>query len=257
MELTIENLSSAKFRGPVAFYDGRGGMARQDFECVDEPRFGYFWRRETRKDKGRQAYMVDGKEVTDLAEACKLLAHPPASDSPAETMRRSMEEFHASPKLNYGATRALSEARCNADAGPFGMVRAWMHRAENAWHRGMNAFSDSERKAGREFPSWVYDGKNAAHESSRAMYLFAADREKDTGLKCSLGITCRECPIFNQIEKSMTEARTQGPFAQAIEDSDIDAAKFWTCMSHILTTQDHRVIDGTFLSTKDDRSNPY
>lgn len=151
-ELTPEALGKALFRGPVAFYDGAKGMARQDFECVAEPRFGYFWRRENRKDRGRQAYMVDGKEVADLAEACRLLAAPADPDSPRERMRRDSGEFHASPRLNYSATRALSEARCNADGGPFGMMRAWLHRAGNAYHQGINAFADAERQAGREWP---------------------------------------------------------------------------------------------------------
>jgi hypothetical protein len=69
LDLSENGLKAAKFKGPVRFIDGRGGMARQDYQCVDEPRFGYFWQRNDRKDKGRQAYMVDGVEVADLAEA--------------------------------------------------------------------------------------------------------------------------------------------------------------------------------------------
>jgi hypothetical protein len=148
LELTIEALKAAEFRGPVKFYDGRGGMARQDFECVAEPRFGYFWQRESRKDKGRQAYMVDGREVASLDEAVKLLALPPSPDSPDEKLKAWREEFMASPKLAGRATRANSEARCNADAGPFAMQRAWLQRADHPWHVGLNRFSDLEREAG-------------------------------------------------------------------------------------------------------------
>ena len=54
------NAAVGAFRGPVRFYDGRKGMARQDYECVAEPRFGYSWQRENRQDKGRQFYTVDG-----------------------------------------------------------------------------------------------------------------------------------------------------------------------------------------------------
>jgi hypothetical protein len=252
LELTVAALKEAKFRGPVAFYDGRNGMARQDFEAVDEPRFGYFWRREDRKDRGRQAYMVDGKEVANLEEAVKLLALPPDPDSPAEVRKRSHDEFSFSPKLNYGATRALSEARCNADGGPYQMIRAWLHRSENSWHVGMNRWADIERTSGREHPSWIYDVKSAAHETYRAMYLFQEDREKENGLQCALGVRCRDCPILGEIEKAMVDARTRQPFPRDIEDADIDAAKTWVCLGHILTSGNH-AIDGAFFSTEADR----
>jgi hypothetical protein len=251
IELTTEALGKALFRGPVAFYDYAKGGARQDFECVDEPRFGYAWKRETRSDKGRQYYMVDGKEVASLDEAARLLALPIDPESPAEIYRRHTDEFKFSPKLNYGATRALSEARCNADGGPFGMIRAWLHRSENAWHGGMNAWSDIERKAGREHPSWIYRVKSAAHETSRAMYLFDADRKEDTGLRCALGMKCRDCPILKPIEQSMIDARMRAPFPREVEDFDIDAAKVWVCIGHILS-EGSDVIDGAFFRTKRD-----
>lgn len=252
MELTEKSLAEAKFKGPVAFYDGRNGMARQDFQCIDEPRFGYFWQRENRKDSGRQSFMVDGAEVESLEQAAAILASPPRQDSPSELRRQSMDEFQSSPRLNYGATRALSEARCNADSGPFGMVRAWMHRAADAWHGAMNAFSDTERKAGRDFPFWIYHAKHAAHESYRAMYLFEADRKSDTGLTCAFGTSCRECPILQQVETTMIEARTREPFPKEIEDTDIDAAKTWTCIAHILQ-KNQNFIDGAMFTTKADR----
>lgn len=249
MELSVEVLKAAKFRGPVAFYDGAGGMARQDFQCIEEPRFGYFWQRQDRKDKGRQAYMVDGKEVADLDEACRLLALPVDPESPAEISKRSLAEFQASPPLNYGATRALSEARCNADAGPFGMVRAMMHRADHAWHVGINRLADKARTAGEEWPRWLYKTKSAAHESYRGMYLFAADREKDTGLVCAKAVRCRDCPILQEIDASYAEARANQKWPSAAEDSDVDAAKVWTCIGHILTTQAD-VMDGEFFTTE-------
>lgn len=172
MNSTAAELAEKKFCGPVRFYDGRKGWARQDFECIDEPRFGYVWQREHSKDKGRQFYIVDGEEVSSLDEAARLLALPPATDSADALYKAEIEAFKFSPKVG-GATRALSEARCNADAGPFGTVRAWMRRADNAWHQGINKFSMGETKQGREWASWLYHAKSAAHESYRAMYLFA------------------------------------------------------------------------------------
>jgi len=251
IEPTAEGLRAAEFRGPVAFYDGRNGWARQDFECIAEPRFGYSWQRENRRDKGRQFYTVDGREVADFDEAARLLALPPDPESPREQRRRSIDEFRYSPKID-GATRALSEARCNADAGPFGMLRAWIRRADNPWHVGINRHSDVECKAGRPWPSWVYRVKSAAHETFRGMYLFEADRQEDVGLRCALGTKCRECPILREIEQAMVESRTRQPFPSVIEDSDIDAAKVWTCIGHILT-EGKQVIDGAFFSTKHDK----
>lgn len=252
LELTIEALKAAEFRGPVKFYDGRGGMARQDFECVAEPRFGYFWQRESRKDKGRQAYMVDGREVASLDEAVKLLALPPSPDSPDEKLKAWREEFMASPKLAGRATRANSEARCNADAGPFAMQRAWLQRADHPWHVGLNRFSDLEREAGRDFPHLLYTIKSAAHEAHRLLYLFHYDRAENTGLRCARGVNCRTCPILIEIEKAMVEARTNERFPREIDDADIDAAKAWTCVGHVLATE-ARVIDGAYLTTKEDR----
>lgn len=252
VELTVAALGKAKFRGPVAFYDGRGGMARQDFECVDEPRFGYFWQRENREDKGRQAYMVDGREVADFDEAVQLLSQPIPDDSPDAIRRRDTEEFHASPRLNNGPYRALSEARCNADVEPFGMIRAWMHRADNAWHVGINAFSDAEREAKREFPHWLYKTKSAAHELYRAMYLFAGDEKKDTGLKCAYGVSCRDCPILKIIGDKMRERRDAARFPAALEDSDIHAALAWTCIGHVMDGKQD-TIDGAFFTTAADR----
>lgn len=109
LDLSENGLKAAKFKGPVRFIDGRGGMARQDYQCVDEPRFGYFWQRNDRKDKGRQAYMVDGVEVADLAEAARLLALPRSETSPDALSDRSLNEFMASPQLAGTATRALSD----------------------------------------------------------------------------------------------------------------------------------------------------
>ena len=247
MDLTPDNLAKAEFRGPVAFYDGRDGMARQDFECVSEPRFGYAWQRKNSRDKGRQFYMVDGQEVRDLNEACERLSKPADPDSPKERMKRSHEEFMASPPLNYGATRASSEARCNAASGPYASVRPWIKRADNAWHVGINRYADDIRKDGEAFPRWLYNCKSAAHETYRAMYLFEADRKADTELTCALGTRCRDCPILANIEAAMTSKGRD-----AIEAADIDAAKTWTCIGHILTDgQD--VIDGAFFWTKNDR----
>jgi hypothetical protein len=50
----------------------------------------------------------------------------------------------------------------------------------------------------------------------------------------------------------MVEARTNERFPREIDDADIDAAKAWTCVGHVLATE-ARVIDGAYLTTKEDR----
>lgn len=97
IELTVEALKQAKFRGPVVFGDGRNGMAFQMFTCTEEPRFGYEWRREDRRDRGRIRYTVDGDPVAavgdeGLPEVIEKLKLPPDPKSYNEVMRRHREE---------------------------------------------------------------------------------------------------------------------------------------------------------------------
>lgn len=250
MDATV--LKEMKFRGPVRFLDGRKGMAQQDFEAVDNPRFGYSWRREDRKDRGRQFYTVDGKEVANLEEAAKLLAVPPDLESPHEVYKRRVDEFKASPKLTYGASRAQNEAEMNASAGPFGTVRAWMQRAGHAYHVGINRYADTQRQEGFDSYRWLYDAKSGAHEAYRLIYLFESDRKENTGMVCALGKRCRECPILQTIERAMIEERDNPKWPRGIEDDDIAAAKAWTCIMHVMHEKAHP-IDGTFIANKNDR----
>lgn len=246
-------MSTGKFKGPTKFYDGRNGWARQDFESLENPRFGYAWQRENRKDRGRTWFMVDGREVADFDEADQLLALPPSPDNPAELCRVELEEMFASPRLG-GASRARNEAECNAAAGPFASVRATMQRVGGAWHSGLNRYSDQQREAAQPFPGGLYNAKTAAYEAFRSMYLWAGDREKDTGLQCALGKKCRKCPILKAVEESCIAARDAEKFGRPdIETEDIDFAKTWTCIGHILQEAPNGFFDGAFFSTKADR----
>lgn len=258
IELTVEALKASKMRGPVRFFDGAKGMAQQDFKSVDEPRFGYSWRREDRKDRGRTFFTVDGDEVASLEEAIAKLSAPPAPTSQDEVLRAFVDECKASPKMNVGATSAHNEAVNNAAAGPFGMVRAFLRRAENAWHGGINAYADTLRKphhsgAVVDWPRWLYNAKSAAQEMHRGQYLFSRDREQNTGMVCALGVTCRECPILKTIETEMV-ARRQSMWPTDIRDEDIDAAKVLTCIGHVLQEKaGDSICDGVFWWRKEDR----
>lgn len=248
----VTEMSEGQFKGPMRFYDGRNGWARQDFVSMDEPRFGYAWQRENRKDKGRTYYLVDGAEVSDLEEATRLLSLPPDPESPDERMRLDFED--RGPKLGP-CYRAKWEAPCNADVGAFAMVRAAMRRVDNAWHVGINRHSDAEREAGRPSPNALYSGKHAAHESYRLMYLWRADRAKDTGLQCQLGVRCRDCPILSSIDKACEEDRTREKFGHPdMEDDDIDMAKTWTCITHMLQEMPGGYFGGGMLTTEADRN---
>ncbi len=247
------DLSKMMFRGPVRFYDGRKGMAQQDFEAVDEPRFGYSWRREEYGDKGRQFYTVDGDEVADLAEAATKLAEPPSPDSKAEKLKAAHAEYERGPRIR-GVYNALSEARCNVAAGPFGQLRASLQRSEHSWHVGINKYAEHERAAGREWPRWLYNVKSAALETYRLMYLLEADRKTDTHLRCLLGVKCRECPALQHIEASMrAEQASERPFRREITDADIDAAKVMTCLGHMMQAAPDAYMGEGMLRSQQDR----
>jgi hypothetical protein len=249
--IDVHTLSKGKFRGPVRFYDGRKGMAQQDFESGDEPRFGYAWRREHSQDKGRTFYMVDGKEVADLEEAARLLASPPDPESPAEQMRREFED--RGPAVN-GCYNAKAEARCNADVGAFAMVRASLQRVGNPWHNGINRYSEEERAAGREFPHMLYNAMSSAHEAYRLMYLWKRDRKADTHLECRLGVKCRECPILRNVEQACVDRRDAERLGTPdLSDDDIDMAKTWTCITHMLQETPGGYLSEGMVTSADDR----
>jgi hypothetical protein len=250
--VTADILAKAKFRGPVRFFDGRKGMARQDHECVDNPRFGYSWSRENRKDKGRIFYTVDGVEVASLDDAAALLLQMPGPNSPREQFQAMLSEGPEAASRRH----ALMDGEHFMRQGPFGMLMAFYQRSENAWHGGINRYSDILHKRGDPFPHWLYSVKSGTYEMARVMRLFAADRAKDAGLKCALGVSCRNCEILATIEAAMEEARTLPSGAlppRDIDDADIDAAKAMTCVGHVLTSARNVHVAEGIVSTREDR----
>lgn len=250
--VTADILAKAKFRGPVRYADGRNGMARQDHECVDNPRFGYSWKRDNRQEKGRIFYTVDGVEMPDLETAARHLLAEPDPDSPREVMRRYMS---ASPEERQLRHAGYDAERFMRD-GPFGMLMASYERMNNAWHGGINRYSDILRGRDEKWPQWLYATKSSVFEMARVMRLFQSDREADTGLRCALGKRCRGCEILKTIETTMEEARTKPAGIlppRDIDDSDIDAAKALTCVGHVLTSDKQIHVAEGIVWTKEDR----
>ena len=108
----------------------------------------------------------------------------------------------------------------------------------------------------------MYLAKRAAEERPRLQRLFEMERsgdlpklhrqcshsevEKvvDNHLTCCLGVECRKCPELLALE-SMSPAGKP----------DIDYAKSWTCVGHILHESGKQLLDTSegFILTTDDR----
>jgi len=261
MPHTAEELAKVEVTGPVLFADGARGMARQEFQAVGIERLRYVWSRKDRDDKGRTYWAVDGTEVADLAHAAEMLNRDPDPESPAEQWKRWRAEQDASPKLAGRARRARNVAECAAHVAPVGQFSMWRERVDHAWHTGINHYADDLRHQPHDpgtsvHPYWLYDVKYMTGEMSRLQHLWAADRKEDQELICALGTRCRDCPILQQIELSLIEARIKKPFPQPdIEDGDIDLVKTMTCIGHVLSRGGpHSLLhDGCLITNKRDR----
>lgn len=107
------------------------------------------------------------------------------------------------------------------------------------WHRAINKFCTEEN----QFPHFMYLAKSAADEVPRLAMLFDKDRREDLGLVCCLGVKCRECRFLAAVE------------TDELQPQEIDLAKAWTCMAHILTC-DGEWVDTSegFIQTAGDRA---
>lgn len=127
------------------------------------------------------------------------------------------------------------------------------------WHVSINEAADVLRDKGEEHPHYMYEAKSMADEVPRLIMLFRAEREKklpknhqqcsrqeqklieDNYLTCCLGVKCSECPSLLALEKTVR-----------CEQSDIDTAKAWTCVSHIVGKGGDTMGEG-YILTKGDR----
>ena len=127
------------------------------------------------------------------------------------------------------------------------------------WHVAINTHADERRKAGEDWPHFMYEAKSASQEVKRLKLLFRHERtgrlpsvhqqcsrtdpEALPGknhLSCCLGVRCDECPHLAALD------------AADISDDERDEAKAWTCVGHILMSGGDRAGEG-YLLTVDDR----
>lgn len=133
----------------------------------------------------------------------------------------------------------------------------WFH----SWHVAINGYhypKDGGPAIG-ERSRWMYDAKDAAQEVKRLPLLFQMEREgtlpklhrqcshaepepvAKNELTCCLGVKCASCPQLLALNAM-----------QAATPEDIDQAKAWTCVSHILSQGGDMAAEG-FILTTDDR----
>lgn len=121
----------------------------------------------------------------------------------------------------------------------------------NRWHAAVNRFST---EVGHEH--FMYEAMNAATEVPRLTKLFAMER---TGtlpqfhqqcsqqepepiknvLTCCLGTQCSDCPFLLALEKA------------ELPPEEIDTAKAWTCVTHIISQGGDPAKEGYVLTTSD------
>jgi hypothetical protein len=124
------------------------------------------------------------------------------------------------------------------------------------WHVSINRFGGVP---GEGFPHFMYEAKSLADEVGRLPILFKAERENklaathrqcehdhagapvpDNHLRCCLGVECRKCPYLMALD------------AAEMSPEEIDVAKTWTCVTHIVMSGGDQAREG-YVLTVDDR----
>lgn len=126
------------------------------------------------------------------------------------------------------------------------------------WHVAVNAHAQACREGGQEWPRFMYEAMDARHEVPRLTAIIGMERRgeltrthqqcsltpvepvADNHLSCCLGVECRKCPHLLALDSAK------------LTPEQIDEAKAWTCVSHILMSGGDTANEG-FLLTVDDR----
>jgi len=125
------------------------------------------------------------------------------------------------------------------------------------WHVAINKFS-TEKVDTSDWPHFMYEAKSVADEVPRMASMFKQEREgrlrqshqqcshsapepvADNHLSCALGKRCSECPYLIALDNAK------------LSPEQIDAAKAWTCATHILMNGGDAAMEG-YLLTEDDK----
>lgn len=129
---------------------------------------------------------------------------------------------------------------------------------DHAWHVAINNHAQSARESAREWPRFMYEAKSAWAEVPRLTKIIGMERRgelrkdhqqcshvtaepvPDNHLSCCLGVECRKCPHLLALD------------AAKLTPEQIDEAKAWTCVGHILMSGGDTANEG-FLLAVDDR----
>ena len=146
----------------------------------------------------------------------------------------------------------MADAPLSADQ----IVRArWCMSHE--WHVAINKYVIPEMIGSKDYPKFMYEAKSAKDEVRRLPLLFKMEREAKlptthqqcsyqapvpipkNELTCCLGVKCAECPHLKALETA------------ALTPEQIDEAKAWTCVSHILMKGGDHAGEGYIMTTSD------
>lgn len=137
-------------------------------------------------------------------------------------------------------------------------MRELTYPMTHEWHVSVNAHQDRIRTAGLERAGFMYDAMAAAREVPRLASLFAQERKgelrkthtacsqvpavalAENRLMCCLGTPCATCPHLTALD-GMPRATPE----------DVDAAKAWTCVAHIIATGGDMANEGYVLDASD------
>lgn len=129
---------------------------------------------------------------------------------------------------------------------------------QHEWHVAINRANFDQ--PGATFREWMYDAHRIADETPRLALLFEMERTgklgavhqqcshsdpepvTDNHLTCCLGVACRSCDALLALDSAK------------LTPEQIDEAKAWTCVSHILHEAARRGVDmseGMILTTDD------
>lgn len=130
-------------------------------------------------------------------------------------------------------------------------------RMEHEWHVAINAYTFPALIGKADYPSFMYEAKSAKDEIRRLPMLFKMERENSlptehqqcsrqapepipkNELTCCLGVKCATCPHLKALE------------AAKITPAQLDEAKAWTCVTHVLMRGGDVAREGFILTTSD------